>query len=162
MVEAVHEALDTVKDPCMAAGGLDLSILDLGLVYGVEVHEGRVRIDMTLTEIGCIFTHRIIGAVYDAIEALPGAEEVEVVPRWTPVWTPERLNQKAVSALEGSRNAMFKKLSAISGQPSASSSATALRENGASRRKPVAELPESRDVTGSVQQQVGNKLIADG
>ena len=49
-VEAVYEALDLVKDPCMVAGGHDLSILDLGLVYDVEVQaDGRVRIDMTLT-----------------------------------------------------------------------------------------------------------------
>jgi len=107
-VEAVYEALDTVKDPCMVAGGHDLSVLDLGLVYGVEVQgDGRVRVDMTLTEVGCIFTHRVFGEVYDAVEALPGAEEVEVVPRWSPVWTPERLNPKARRALEGSRNAMF-------------------------------------------------------
>ncbi len=103
-VEAVHEALDQVKDPCMKAAGLDLSILDIGLVYGVEVQEdGRVRVDMTLTEVGCIFTHRVFGDVYEAVEALPGVKEVEVVPRWTPVWTEERLNQKARSALAISR-----------------------------------------------------------
>jgi metal-sulfur cluster biosynthetic enzyme len=110
-VEAVYEALGTVKDPCMVAGGHDLSILDLGLVYGVETQEGqeggRVRVEMTLTEVGCIFTHRVFGDVYDALEALPEVEEVEVVPRWMPVWTPERLNQKAKQALEGSCNAMF-------------------------------------------------------
>jgi metal-sulfur cluster biosynthetic enzyme len=109
MVEAVYEALGTVKDPCMVAGGHDISILDLGLVYGVEAQEGgRVRVDMTLTEVGCIFTHRVFGDVYEAVEALPGVKEVEVVPRWTPVWTEERLNQKAKQALEGSRNAMFR------------------------------------------------------
>ncbi len=107
-VEAVREALDRVKDPCMVAAGLDLSILDLGLVYGVEVRDGHVRVEITLTEIGCIFTHRIIGAVYDAVEALPEANEVEVIPRWKPIWTPERLNQKATRALEGSRHAMFR------------------------------------------------------
>ena len=108
-VEAVYEALGTVKDPCMIAGGHDLSILDLGLVYGVEAQEGgRVRVDMTLTEVGCIFTHRVFGDVYEAVEALPEVKEVEVVPRWTPVWTPERLNQKANHALEGSRNVMFR------------------------------------------------------
>jgi metal-sulfur cluster biosynthetic enzyme len=107
-VEDVYEALDTVKDPCMVAGGHDLSILDLGLVYSVEAKDGRVRVDMTLTEVGCIFTHRVFSDVYEAIEALTGVKEVEVVPRWTPVWTEERLNQKARIALEGSRTAMFR------------------------------------------------------
>ena len=46
-VKAVYEALDTVKDPCMGAAGLDLSIVDLGLVYGVEVDEGgAVNVEM--------------------------------------------------------------------------------------------------------------------
>ncbi len=109
MVEAIYEALGTVKDPCMVAGGHDLSILDLGLVYGLEAQEGgRVRVDMTLTEVGCIFTHRVFGDVYEAVEALPGVTEVEVVPHWTPVWPEERLNRKARSALEGSRNDMFR------------------------------------------------------
>jgi metal-sulfur cluster biosynthetic enzyme len=122
-VETVHEALDRVKDPCMQAAGLDLSILDLGLVYGVEAQEdGRVRIDMTLTELGCIFTHRIFGAVYDAVEALPGVKGVEVVPRWTPVWTEERLNRKARSALEDSRNTMFRTMKGRGLQRAASGS----------------------------------------
>ena len=105
-VEDVYEALNMVKDPCMVAGGHDLSILDLGLVYSVEAKDGHVKVDMTLTEVGCIFTHRVFGDVYEAIEALTGVKEVEVVPRWTPVWTEERLNQKARTALEGSRTAM--------------------------------------------------------
>ena len=107
-VEDVYEALKAVKDPCMVAGGHDLSILDLGLVYSVEAKDGHVKVDMTLTEVGCIFTHRVFGDVYEAIEALTGVKEVEVVPRWTPVWTEERLNQKARTALEGSRTAMFR------------------------------------------------------
>ncbi len=70
---------------------------------------------------GCIFTHRIFGDVYAAVEARPGVKEVEVVPCWTPVWTEERLNQKARSALADSRYAMFRivKRSAVSSQPSA-------------------------------------------
>lgn len=107
-VEAVYEALDTVKDPCMGAAGLDLSIVDLGLVYGVEVRDGVVNVEITFTEIGCIFTHVIGAEVYDAVEALRGVERVEVMPRWTPVWSPERLNQKASQALEGNRDAMFR------------------------------------------------------
>lgn len=107
-VEDVYGALDTVKDPCMEAAGHQLSILDLGLVYDVKVREGgSVRVEMTLTELGCIFTHRVFGGVYDVLEALPGVKEVEVVPRWAPVWSPERLNHKAKSALADSHGAMF-------------------------------------------------------
>jgi metal-sulfur cluster biosynthetic enzyme len=109
-VEAVYEALDTVKDPCMGAAGLDLSIVDLGLIYGVEVDDGAVNIELTFTEIGCIFTHVIGSGVYDAVGALPGVEHVELTPSWLPIWTEERLNSKASEALSGNRNAMLQKL----------------------------------------------------
>jgi metal-sulfur cluster biosynthetic enzyme len=110
-VEAVYEALDTVKDPCMGAAGLDLSIVDLGLVYGVEVNEGgAVNVEMTFTEIGCIFTHVIGSGVYDAVGALPGVERVELTPRWLPLWTEDRVNAKASKALSGNRSAMLQKI----------------------------------------------------
>jgi metal-sulfur cluster biosynthetic enzyme len=109
-VEAVYEALDTVKDPCMGAAGLDLSIVDLGLIYGVEVDDGAVNIELTFTEIGCVFTHVIGSEVYDAVGALPGVERVELTPSWLPIWTEDSLNDKASKALSGNRNAMLQKL----------------------------------------------------
>lgn len=109
-IEDIYEALDTVKDPCMGAAGLDLSIVDLGLIYGVEVADGLVNIEITFTEIGCIFTHVISSEVYDAVETLAGVESVELTPRWLPIWTEERLNEKASKALSGNRNAMLQKM----------------------------------------------------
>ena len=109
-VEEVYEALDTVKDPCMGAAGLDLSILDLGLVYGVEVDDGAVKVEMTFTEIGCVFTHVIGSGVYDAVEALPGVNSVELTPRWLPLWTEDRVNAKASKALSGNRSAMLQEI----------------------------------------------------
>jgi metal-sulfur cluster biosynthetic enzyme len=120
-VEAVYEALGTVKDPCMGAAGLDLSIVDLGLVYGVEVDEGgAVNVEMTFTEIGCVFTHVIGSGVYDAVGALPGVERVELTPRWLPLWTEERLNAKASKALAGNRGAMLQKMKRRIPPPTAS------------------------------------------
>ena len=109
-IETIYEALDTVKDPCMGAAGLDLSIVDLGLVYGVEVTDGAVNIEITFTEIGCIFTHVIGTQVYDAVGALPGVEHVQLTPRWLPIWTEDRLNEKASKALSGNRSAMLQKM----------------------------------------------------
>ncbi len=109
-VEAVYEALDTVKDPCMGAAGLDLSIVDLGLVYGVEVQNGAVNVEITFTEIGCIFTHVIGSGVHDVVGALPGVESVELTPRWLPLWTEDRVNEKASEALSRNRDAMLQKM----------------------------------------------------
>ncbi len=119
-VEEVYEALDTVKDPCMGAAGLDLSIVDLGLVYGVDVDDGTVKIEMTFTEIGCIFTHVIGAEVYDAVGMLPGVEHVEVTPRWLPIWTEDRLNGKASHALASNRDAMFQAMKSRGLQSAAS------------------------------------------
>lgn len=109
-VEDVYEALEAVKDPCMGAAGLDLSIVDLGLVYGVDIEGGAVNVEMTFTEIGCVFTHVIGTGVYDAVEALPGVESVRLTPRWLPIWTEDRLNERASRALSGNRGAMLRKL----------------------------------------------------
>lgn len=106
-VEAVYSALDEVKDPCMQAAGLDLSIVDLGLVYDVSIEERCVEVAITFTEIGCIFTHTIGVKVYDTVSALPGVEHVEIVPRWLPIWTQDRLNDKASQALARQRVQMF-------------------------------------------------------
>src|SRR2546422_5482134 len=46
--EAARNALRQVKDP-----ELDMNIIDLGLVYDVEIVEGEVRVKMTLTSPGC-------------------------------------------------------------------------------------------------------------
>jgi len=108
--EAVYEALHGVKDPCMGAAGLDLSIVDLGLVYGVEVEGGSVVVQITFTEPGCMFTHTVTTGVYDALEALPGVEEVRVTPTWMPVWTQERLNRKAARAF--AEDPLFRRMKA--------------------------------------------------
>ena len=94
----------------MGAAGLDLSIVDLGLIYEVEVSDGAVNIEMTFTEIGCIFTHVIGTQVYDAVEALPGVEHVQLTPRWLPIWTEERINEKAAKAFAGNRSVMLQKM----------------------------------------------------
>jgi metal-sulfur cluster biosynthetic enzyme len=103
----VYSALDEVKDPCMQAAGLDLSIVDLGLVYDVTVEERCVTVAITFTEIGCIFTHTIGVKVHDTVMALPGVEQVEISPRWLPIWTHDRLNEKASRALARQRVQMF-------------------------------------------------------
>ncbi|MEQ8166412.1 MAG: metal-sulfur cluster assembly factor [Alphaproteobacteria bacterium] len=96
---AIWDTLGGVADPCMAAVGLDLSVVDLGLIYDVDLDDGHVSVTMTFTEIGCQFTHVVVSGSYDAIEALPGVASVKVVPCWEPLWTEARLTEKAASAL---------------------------------------------------------------
>ena len=85
----VREALRQVKDP-----ELDLNIVDLGLVYDVELADGEVAVKMTLTSPGCPAGPMITNDVYRVIRGLDGVKEVDVEIVWEPYWTPERIEPK--------------------------------------------------------------------
>lgn len=88
--EQVREALSQVYDPELA-----LNVVDLGLIYAIDIEDGRVRVEMTLTTEGCPLHNTIPMWVKEAVEALPGVEQAEVVMVWSPPWTPERMSAKA-------------------------------------------------------------------
>ena len=85
----VREALRQVKDP-----ELDLNIMDLGLVYDVDVEEGDVRIKMTLTSPGCPAGPMITNDAYRVLRGLEGVKDVNIDIVWEPYWTPERIDPK--------------------------------------------------------------------
>ncbi|MFN2572246.1 MAG: metal-sulfur cluster assembly factor [Gemmatimonadales bacterium] len=87
--ESVRQELRKVKDP-----ELDLNIVDLGLVYDVDVDEGLVRINMTLTSPGCPAGPMITNDIYKAVRALEGVKDVDIDIVWEPYWTPERIDPK--------------------------------------------------------------------
>ena len=92
--EMVRQALRQVKDP-----ELDLNIMDLGLVYDVEV-DGEVRIAMTLTSPGCPAGPMITNDAHKAVRALEGVKDVNIEIVWEPYWTPEKIEPK-VRAMMG-------------------------------------------------------------
>jgi metal-sulfur cluster biosynthetic enzyme len=87
--DAVRQVLRTVKDP-----ELDLNIIDLGLVYDVEVEDGNVHIEMTLTSPGCPAGPMIMNDIYKEVRALDGVKDVDVEIVWEPYWTPEKIEPK--------------------------------------------------------------------
>ena len=93
--EVVRQALRQVKDP-----ELDMNIIDLGLVYDVEVAGGDVRVNMTLTSPGCPAGPMITNDAYKVIRALDGVNDVNIEIVWEPYWTPEKMDPK-VRALMG-------------------------------------------------------------
>ena len=85
--DAVREALRQVDDP--EAG---MNIVDLGLVYAVEVGAGTVRVDLTMTTAACPMADLIVGQVRDAIGAIvPAGTTIDVQLVWDPPWTPDRM-----------------------------------------------------------------------
>jgi metal-sulfur cluster biosynthetic enzyme len=88
--DAVRRALRAVKDP-----ELNLNIIDLGLVYDVDVSDtGDVRVRMTLTSPGCPAGGEIIQSVRDVTSDLEGVGSVDVELVWEPYWTPDRMDPR--------------------------------------------------------------------
>lgn len=87
--DQVKLALRKVKDP-----ELGLNIVDLGLVYDIIVRDNNINVDMTLTSPGCPAGPQIMTDVERALQALPGAGEVEINLVWSPFWTPERIEPR--------------------------------------------------------------------
>jgi metal-sulfur cluster biosynthetic enzyme len=90
----IRKALRQVKDP-----EINLSVIDLGLIYDVEIDEGDVDIKMTLTSPGCPSGPEMLGDVDRVVRALDGVTNVNVELVWEPYWTPERIDPKVRSFL---------------------------------------------------------------
>jgi phenylacetate-CoA oxygenase PaaJ subunit len=84
---AVWEALREVTDP-----EYPLSIVDLGMVYGVRVSGTSVHVDMTFTSIGCPAIDMLVHDVREAVLALPAVTAVDVEVVWDPPWTKDRIS----------------------------------------------------------------------
>ena len=93
--EQVYEELKSIIDP-----EIGIDIVNLGMVYGVEVSEdGRqVHIDMTLTTMGCPLYSQIERGIQMQLGQL-GAEEVDVTLVWSPPWSPDLMSEDARTAL---------------------------------------------------------------
>jgi metal-sulfur cluster biosynthetic enzyme len=89
--EEVFEALHQVEDP-----ELGMDIVELGLVYDVEIEGPKVKVTHTLTSMGCpagpMIQEDIDSAVRSNFETV---EKVELELTWDPPWTPERMSDDA-------------------------------------------------------------------
>jgi metal-sulfur cluster biosynthetic enzyme len=93
--ETLLEALRTVNDP-----EVGMNVVDLGLVYGVDVADNRVHVRMTLTSAACPMGASMVEEAKDALaRALPASTEVEVELVWDPPWTPSLMSLQAKQAL---------------------------------------------------------------
>lgn len=90
----IREALQGVTDP-----ELGVNIVDLGLVYGIEVEDGQARVTMTLTSPGCPAGEQILAGAQHGAESVEGIEAAEVNLVWKPFWTPDRIDPKVRAAM---------------------------------------------------------------
>ncbi len=88
--EDVVEALRQVEDP-----ELGMDIVDLGLMYDVEVEGPKVKVIYTLTSMGCPVGPMIDEQINQVTAEVPGVEEVETELTWDPPWSPEKMSDDA-------------------------------------------------------------------
>lgn len=86
-VDDVTEAMRDVVDP-----ELGINVVDLGLVYGVDVDEqNTATIDMTLTSAACPLTDVIEDQTRAALDGLVGDFRINWV--WMPPWGPDKITE---------------------------------------------------------------------
>lgn len=92
--ELIYTVLRTCNDP-----EIPLNIVDLGLIYGVQIENDRVAVQMTLTTQGCGMGGYISHEAEEKISALPGVQEAKVEIVWDPPWTPEKISPEGRKTL---------------------------------------------------------------
>ena len=88
--EDVVEALREVEDP-----ELGMDVVDLGLVYEVAVEGPKVKVQYSLTSMGCPAGPMIQEDIERAVSQIPGVEAVESELTFDPPWTPDRMSDDA-------------------------------------------------------------------
>ena len=88
--DEMREALKDVFDP-----ELGYNIVDLGLVYEVELIDRLAAVIMTMTTPGCPASDMIQGGVKQRLEEMEGVDEVEINLVWDPRWSPQAMSPQA-------------------------------------------------------------------
>ncbi len=94
-VDIVWDALAGVPDPEVPA----ISIVELGIVRDVRLHDGGVRIEITPTYSGCPATELIASLVRERLAAI-GLPDVELVTKLSPPWTTDWMAPEGKRKLE--------------------------------------------------------------
>ena len=89
MPDVISEAWDALRQVYDPEAGI--SIVDLGLIYDIEVQDGVVTLRMTFTTEACPAGPILKHSAATALRALPGVREVRIEITFDPPWTPDRI-----------------------------------------------------------------------
>jgi metal-sulfur cluster biosynthetic enzyme len=93
----IRDALRLVLDP-----ELGVNIVDLGLVYRIDVDGARVQIAMTMTSPACPLVDYLKELIASAVhQHVPDVTDVEIVVEWDPPWDPGMMSDQARRQLDG-------------------------------------------------------------
>jgi metal-sulfur cluster biosynthetic enzyme len=89
------QALEEVTDP-----EYPVSVVDMGLIYGLQHEKRRASVQLTFTSMGCPCMEFIIGDIRERLLAEPDVDEVTLEIVWDPPWTRRRLSDKAIEKMK--------------------------------------------------------------
>jgi metal-sulfur cluster biosynthetic enzyme len=94
--EQVLEVLKNCYDP-----EIGINIVDLGLIYGVDIDEeaGRVKVTFTLTTPFCPLGPELVDQIRELVGSLEGVKEVETELTFDPPWSPEKATEEGKALL---------------------------------------------------------------
>ncbi|EEJ71361.1 hypothetical protein HMPREF0548_1743 [Lactobacillus ultunensis DSM 16047] len=90
LVDRIMTALQKVIDP-----ELQVDIVNLGLIYGINIEGKKATVKMTLTISGCPLSSYLQEQIQKAVLSVDGINECDVQLVWYPVWSPERMTLAA-------------------------------------------------------------------
>lgn len=89
--DTIRDALRYVVDP-----EVGLNVVDLGLVYHIDVSAEHIRVRMTMTTPACPLGDTIMESARAAIHAAaPKVNDIEIELVWDPPWSPEMMSEIA-------------------------------------------------------------------
>lgn len=94
-LKSLWAALEEVTDP-----EFPVSVVELGLIYGIRRKGGGVQVTMTLTSTGCPCMDFITEDIRNRLLAEPGVETVAIELVWDPPWTRDRISNRAIEKLK--------------------------------------------------------------
>ncbi len=86
----VIETIKTIFDP-----EIPVNIYEMGLIYKIDVADGLVNIEMTLTSPACPVAGSLPGDVEKKVAAIEGISEAKVELVWEPTWNPDMMSEAA-------------------------------------------------------------------
>jgi metal-sulfur cluster biosynthetic enzyme len=96
LAHRVEAALASIPDP-----ELGIDIYNLGLIGDIQIDGGHVRVEYTLTRLGCPAAPLLREAILLRVSEVEGVESVEAELVFHPAWTPERMSGEARAQLFG-------------------------------------------------------------
>jgi metal-sulfur cluster biosynthetic enzyme len=86
----IYEKLKEIYDP-----EVGINIVDMGLIYSLDIADSKVEITMTLTSPGCPAGPQILSQVDSQVKTVDGIEDVDIKVVWSPPWSPDMLSEEA-------------------------------------------------------------------